>query len=208
MNRRDFLKSLLAIGATVSIPFETIATAPESVIDQAWAEALQSPALFYVREYGAITTEPFYDSFPDSRADFYNITAPTTLEEVKSLAESNHLARGVLEGALQDAGADDLAGLDEEGTDWVISQLADWVDGSPEPYDDEGLSFYGQDGQAYALSYFRDEFEYCEELNILIIEGECPGSSYFAAELQCSVEEANDIAEGMGIPVRFAWLGF
>ena len=32
-------------------------------------------------------------------------------------------------------------------------------------------------------------------------------SSYFAAELRMSIEDANDLAEGLGLPIRFAEQG-
>ena len=40
-------------------------------------------------------------------------------------------------------------------------------------------------------------------LGVKVIEGECPGSTYFAAELRIPIEEANARAEAAGIPVRF-----
>lgn len=104
--------------------------------------------------------------FPASRAEFYDIKPPKMLDDVAEIAKNNHLARGLLEGALQDSGVYELSELDEDGADEVIQQMANWVNDSPEPTDDEGQAFYGQDGQAYALRYFQYEFEYCDELNI------------------------------------------
>ncbi len=78
--------------------------------------------------------------------------------------------------------------LESEATEW--SQLP--------PENDE------PDGQAYALDYFRDlDPEICDLLGVSIIEGDHPGSSYFAAELDSSVEEANQIAAEHQIPIRF-----
>jgi hypothetical protein len=54
------------------------------------------------------------------------------------------------------------------------------------------------------LRFFRDDFEYGDDFDIVVVEGDCPGSSYFAAELRMSIEDANDLAEGMGLPIRFA----
>jgi hypothetical protein len=42
-----------------------------------------------------------------------------------------------------------------------------------------------------------------DALGVVIIEGEHPGSSYFAAELRIPVEEANAIAEENGWTIRF-----
>ena len=43
-----------------------------------------------------------------------------------------------------------------------------------------------------------------ETLGVDVVEGEHPGSTYYAAELRGDIEEANRAAEAAGIPVRFA----
>ena len=58
MNRRDFLKSLAAIGAAFTIPFEALATVPEAIIDDVWKEALDTPMTLYVRSQGSISVRP------------------------------------------------------------------------------------------------------------------------------------------------------
>ncbi|AKU11262.1 hypothetical protein AzCIB_1357 [Azoarcus sp. CIB] len=40
-------------------------------------------------------------------------------------------------------------------------------------------------------------------LRTVIIEGDCPGSSYLAAELHLPMHEANQIAAGRGWAMRF-----
>ncbi len=64
MNRRGFLKSLAALGAAFTIPLEALATAPDTVIDGVWPSTIDNPVVFYVRDYGALTTQPFYDPLP------------------------------------------------------------------------------------------------------------------------------------------------
>ena len=46
-------------------------------------------------------------------------------------------------------------------------------------------------------------FDTLDELGIKIVEGEYPGSTYYAAELMGDVEEANVVAARLGVPVRF-----
>lgn len=141
MNRRGFLRSLAAFCGAVTLPLEAFATAPDAAIDDAWQSTIDNPAVFYVREYGAITTEPFYDPLPDP--------------------------------------------------------------------DDDDDGFYVEDsGQQSALRFFQDEFEYNKLLGIRIVEGCCPGSDYYAAELKGSINDANALTTLHGIPIRFAWLGF
>ena len=59
-------------------------------------------------------------------------------------------------------------------------------------------------GQEAALKYFLNmEHASLEVLGVKTIEGEFPGSSYFAAELRRPLAEANRAAEAAGLPVRF-----
>lgn len=44
-------------------------------------------------------------------------------------------------------------------------------------------------------------------LGVKVIEGEFPGSTYFEAELQLPIDEANARAEAAGIPIRFKLKG-
>ena len=48
-------------------------------------------------------------------------------------------------------------------------------------------------------------FEYSDDLDIVIVEGETPGSSYFAAELHGDIDDANERAESLGLPIRFVY---
>lgn len=59
-------------------------------------------------------------------------------------------------------------------------------------------------GQGVAFTYFSSmDREIREELGIEIIEGDRPGSTYFAAELHRSIAEANRAAARLGLPFRF-----
>lgn len=148
MNRRSFLQSLAAIGASLAVAPEALARLPETEIDALWGEAVRTPLVFYVRdEYPfTLTTRPKYNA---------------EMEEMS---------------------------------------VAFGVDGEePGPMD-------CSTGQGDALRFF-SHFEHIEDFDIRIVEGDCPGSSYFAAELRSSIEEANAIAESLSIPIRFAWQG-
>jgi hypothetical protein len=47
------------------------------------------------------------------------------------------------------------------------------------------------------------DFDTLDALGIKIVEGEYPGSTYYAAELMVAVEAANVVAGRLGVPVRF-----
>ena len=54
-----------------------------------------------------------------------------------------------------------------------------------------------------AYRYFEDHAKERDLLGIEIVDGDCPGSSYFAAELHIDVDEANLRARIHKLPYRF-----
>jgi hypothetical protein len=82
---------------------------------------------------------------------------------------------------------------------------------------DEMIAAWGDDGagicpmdcatgQGRAMTFFY-HWEETTEFDIRLVDGDCPGSSYFGAELCSSIEEANQIAIDLDLPIRFAWQG-
>ncbi|WP_153146451.1 hypothetical protein [Dechloromonas sp. H13] len=61
-------------------------------------------------------------------------------------------------------------------------------------------------GQGRAMTFFY-HWEETAEFDIRLVDGDCPGSSYFGAELCSSIEEANQTAIDLDLPIRFAWQG-
>lgn len=55
-----------------------------------------------------------------------------------------------------------------------------------------------------ALGFFEDqEYALLDALGVVIVDGEHPGSSYYAAELRNDIDDANVTAERLGLPFRF-----
>ena len=80
--------------------------------------------------------------------------------------------------------------------DWLDSPL-DWS--QSEWFPDEAS------GQGLAYKYFSEmDGDILDALGIDIVEGDRPGSTYFAAELHQDVDEANEAAARLGLPFRFA----
>lgn len=82
---------------------------------------------------------------------------------------------------------------------------------------DEMIAAWGEDGagispmdcatgQGRAMTFFT-LWEGAANFDIRLVDGDCPGSSYFGAELCSGIEEANEIAIDLELPVRFAWQG-
>ncbi len=59
-------------------------------------------------------------------------------------------------------------------------------------------------GQGKALAFFHGlDGDTLDEIGVVIVEGDCPGSSYFAAELRNELADANAAAQRLGLPFRF-----
>ncbi len=79
--------------------------------------------------------------------------------------------------------------------DW-LSDPIDWMQSEFFPV------HWGSQGAA--LGFFQDQpYELLKDLGVVVVEGEHPGSSYYAAELRGSIVEANATAERLGLPFRF-----
>lgn len=79
-----------------------------------------------------------------------------------------------------------------------------WLRARPDGDMDESYADIPTDGQSSALQFFQClGGEECDLLGVVIVEGDHPGSSYFAAELRQDTAAANRIARKHGIPVRF-----
>ena len=54
------------------------------------------------------------------------------------------------------------------------------------------------------MSFFQEmDGKMLDALGVVIVEGDHPGSTYFAAELRGKMEDANAVAEREGLPFRF-----
>ena len=213
MNRRDFLKSLAALGAAFTIPLEALAVVSDTVIDDVWQEAIDAPMTFYVNEWRTLSTdsEPYA---PSTRGEMLMIEPVNSREELLSLARDEESVASLIERNMSyDADADPkgdwedwLERADDDTAEYLIEQANNWVTGDPDSNDWEQANISGYSNTGGALSFFRHDFEYNEMFDISIIDGDCPGSSYFAAELGMDIDEANALAIEQGIPIRFAWM--
>jgi hypothetical protein len=88
-----------------------------------------------------------------------------------------------------------LASFKEHIQDWLDEDI-DWNESD---YFDAGWS-----GQSACLAFFSDvDFAVRKALGVVIIEGEHPGSSYYAAELRSDIAQANLKAHELGLDFRF-----
>ena len=128
--------------------------------------------------------------------------APTRLKEQKTLLkkiETLKEFRDEYDEPWRDwielEGENGLAKFNELIDDW-LGEPVDWM---------QSEFFPARSGpQGAALGFFQDQpYELLDALGVVVIEGEHPGSSYYAAELRNEIDEANGAAEQLGLPFRF-----
>lgn len=91
-----------------------------------------------------------------------------------------------------------------EGRSALQAVVQDWLDS---PLDWSQSEWFPDEasGQGLAYKYFSDmDGEILDALGVVIVEGDRPGSTYFAAELREEVDDANEAAARLGLPFRFA----
>jgi len=90
-----------------------------------------------------------------------------------------------------------------EGVSKFKSLIDEWLDGAIDWGQSEWFPLRtGAQGRAFG--FFQDQpYELRNALGIVVIEGEHPGSSYYAAELRESLQYVNESAERLGLPFRF-----
>lgn len=86
----------------------------------------------------------------------------------------------------------------------VVPAIEKWFTGKPNwNYEDDYIP-RSATSQGAALEFFESmDGDELDLLGVEIIEGDHPGSTYYAAELRGDVDAANKVAINAGIPVRF-----
>lgn len=223
MNRRGFLQMLASLGAGVVFPVN-MSSASTSQVNAAWRAANLDPTVFAVGEAGTLGIGD-YESVA-TRAQLYRLASRwSSRKELVDLIDSNWQLENIAESAFTDfqetgsvralaaagvpfpswaewlmaASADDLASLE--------GQLRHWLEGVPDLSNEyEWLPVMNEatpESRAYSFFMRLDE-DLVDALGVVIVEGEHPGSSYFATELRGDVAVANAYAKAKGIPIRFA----
>ena len=83
------------------------------------------------------------------------------------------------------------------------SELEEWL-ASPVDWMQNEFWPRGWSSQGKALSFFQQlDGEIVDGLGVVIVEGDHPGSSYYAAELHLSIDHANQTALLLELPFRF-----
>ncbi len=176
-----------------------------------------SPITFKVYDGGTLAIDGVEES--PTRGDCWGLylSTPPTADQVVSIMDENWDAKQVIGQVCLDA-----QGIGDQDPDLEIEELRVWLQASPEnlqkaagelskwlddttlnegDYDQAALS--GITPQDAALLFWRDGDLDPDDFGIEIIEGECPGSSYYAAELRKPIDYANEVAQRLGVAVEF-----
>ena len=235
LNRRNFLLSLIALGANYSLSDDATARA----VTKAWVQALAEPWYFSVDAHGTIT-EPDYPQ-RETWGEIFSIyiagikTPEDVVREVdRCILLGEHfsvLASAELDSLLEDVDSDIEpsparrrhinqvivaleADPDEGWYDWIQLEgqagverfkdmIADWAD-EPANYSQTEYFPANYGAQGMAMVFFESLGQKTlNALGVIIVEGEHPGSSYYAAELRNDIKSANETAAELELPFRF-----
>lgn len=223
MDRRTFLKALASTGVALNLP-AALATANDAVIDEAWRAASDIWGLFEVGADGALS----YASWtrPSTRREAYQLDAGDLLDDIDRHPDAYTALEGLYGDVLHDKHAKalsagdltqgDIANMAEDGClDWlqgadgpeldrIYDELQRWLDQEPEWCSEWEDSYTVSNPQGAAYAYFNaEDIDVLEALGIQVIEGDHPGSNYYAAELRVPIAEANRVAASRGWTIRF-----
>ena len=219
MDRRTFLKVLAALGASVNLP-TNLAMATPAEIDTAWTATTKCWGLFEVNDYGTLSYANF--EAPRRRRDAYDLppASEITARDIGGLQPLLSHVENLHEDTVDERFRQGIAAAyeaDEDWTQWferldavgrkvVIDSIDAWLDEEPD-WDSDCESEYlyrTGDAQGAAYNFFlAEDQDVLDALSIVVVEGDCPGSSYFAAELRMDPDAANEIAKKEGFGLRF-----
>lgn len=223
MDRRTFLKTLSAlVGSALALPAD-LASASDAQVDAAWRQVGGDWDLFEVGPSGTLSDARFEP--PATRRDAYDLDFIThfdneEIERTESLqyhverlcgdwldAHPQCAGTPAYEAATEDDWKAWADSLDAEDRRWLDAGIEDWLDAPPDMNFEWDELQFDATAQGRAYNHFNNHADpnMMDALNIVVIDGCCPGSTYYAAELRMDLDEANRLAAEQGWSVRFVW---
>ena len=202
-NRRQFLATLVAVGLGTQLNFD-LAEATEAEIESEYDRLKDVTQTFYVESSGTILSCSYNDYEIPSWKDAYGLEYVSTIEDLVNGAASCWNFESQLIDSLEELGIEAVEldmKLEDEDLQRIASSLNEWMD---EEISDIEWVPHGWTPTGSAQNYFYTiPDEILDELGIVDVQGEHPGSSYFAMELHNDIDVANEILESQNIPIRF-----
>lgn len=217
--RRSFLLGLAALGL-LPLPRAAGEADADELIREVEGQLRQSPLRFVVDHNGTIVLANY---LPDaSRRAAYDVSPKELelgeglydfLDRIEALrSEIYAFSQGVRDGTvtLEDWDTESVEafidGLQPDEREALRAHLRAWFSDEVRLEErDEGDIVRPVDGQQLAYRIFAEEADagLLDDLKIVIVEGDVPGSTYVAAELRSDVPEANRTAARLGLPLEF-----
>ena len=188
------------------------------------------PLIFEVRESGQLLIADYHA--PETRMDAYQLS-PNAVQNKEYLLQEASCIQAMraqiyfisheyfsdysmedwlesdVETFVEKLNAEQFEKLGNHLLEWLNKDFYEAGDDETMPYNRDIRTPLSGSSAAYRLfngDDYCDEFEPDEVIELLgieIVEGEHPGSSYYAAELSISIDEANKIAEQKKVAIRF-----
>ena len=221
MNRREFLKSLVAFGVAVALPIDFATASGSSTFNIDTASDAEVDAIldsgaydFVVSEYGTISFADFVEPATREEAYGYSVDQLQDIDDLQNFADSNTLHYRLqriyeleLDDEPEDADFGWITWLNEspaEARKLIYDEVEKYLDEAPDFSEEWEYLPDSANAQGLAYRFFHSEdWELLDQLGVVIIDGEHPGSSYFAAELTIPVAEGNQRAKDLNVAYRF-----
>jgi hypothetical protein len=233
VDRRSFLNALIGLGAAVALPLrptdEQVDAAWEHLVQQPFMFEVNEYGT--IAEPDAAEPKVRSDVYDINTAwiSTPGQLVDTVEEYPELLSHFVALAANELEDAQMRLERKDLPALDRKAAAQIVKLIGDpdsdwatWIRAGggkdlpgflhridewlASPVQWRAMEWWpsGWSGEGRAMSFFRSmDDETLDALGVVIVEGEHPGSSYYAAELQQPVDETNAMAKALGLPFRF-----
>ena len=222
LSRRSFLNMVLAssVLSFARIPGEDEVASLDAALTNEPLEFTVSDRTLSISNY--FVPPDRFEAYQLSEADINNKEGILELIEYnQSLREEIYwFSQGEeFELELDDSDVDEITrfidSLSPENLNLLTARVVKWFKSSPDTeleHDENNHEIMVPlGGQSAAFRLFENggeiedlaANEIADALGIIVIEGEMPGSTYYAAELTISVDDANKRAEEAGFPIRF-----
>ena len=202
-NRRRFLATLVAVGLGTQLKLD-LAQATEAEIESEYDRLKNVTQTFYVESSGTILSCSYNDYEVPSWKDAYSLDYVSTVEDLVNEAANCWHFESRLTDLLEDEGIEEVDSkmkLKDDDLKWITSKMNEWMD---EEISDIEWVPHGWTPTGSAQNDFSTlSDELLDELGIVDVQGDHPGSSYFAMELHNDIDVANEILESKNIPIRF-----
>ncbi len=218
MDHRGFLKRLAGLMFPLRYSAAGLDAATEAEIETAWQQLVSAPIRFAVGKSRDLSVADMAE--PVCRADCVDIEISDrpTAEEIYDVAAAYWVAAWVVAQAYLDSEKDingdpslvdvevlrDWLNVCDENVLYAATKLRQWLAGEDLDEDDyDEAESRGNTPRSAALNFWSGGILDRREFGVVIVEGDHPGSSYFAAELRVPLDKANATAKAQGVPIRF-----